>query len=83
MNSTSSRGVEKTRWEAGETHFSPFGTPRASAISWVTFAPGRTPPMPGLAPWLSFSETIRTWSPAAVSANLCGSKSPSSVRAPK
>ena len=69
-NSTSSRGVENTRWYDGDTHFSPFGTPRASAISWVTLAPGSTPPMPGLAPWLSLSETILTWSSAAVSREL-------------
>ncbi len=83
MNRTSSRGVENTRWYDGDTHFSPAGTPRASAISRVTLAPGSTPPMPGLAPWLSLSETILTWSSAAVSRNLSGSKSPSSVRAPK
>ncbi len=83
MNSTSSRGVENTRWELGDTHFSPFGTPRASAISAVTLAAGSTPPMPGLAPWLSLSEVIFTWGSAAVSRNLSGSKSPSFVRAPK
>ncbi len=82
-NRTSSRGVEKTLCAGGDTHFSPLGTPLASAISCVTFAPGSTPPMPGLAPWLSLSETIFTWSPEAVSANFAGSKSPSSVRAPK
>ena len=41
----------------GLTHVWPFGTLRALAISSVTLGPGRTPPMPGLAPWLSFSET--------------------------
>ena len=55
---------------AGETHFSPCGTPRTSAISGVTLAAGSTPPMPGLAPWLSLSETHLTWSWAALSANL-------------
>ena len=36
--------------------------PRASAISGVTFAPGRTPPWPGLAPWLSLTSIIFTCS---------------------
>ena len=67
----------------GLTHFSPCGTSRISAISSVTLAAGSTPPMPGLAPWLSLSETHLTWSLAALSANMAGSKSPSLVRAPK
>jgi hypothetical protein len=61
----------------------PAGTSRAAAISAVTFGPGRTPPIPGLAPCEIFSETIFTWSSAACSANRSGSKSPSGVRQPK
>ena len=83
MNRTSSRGVAKTRWCGGLTHFSPCGTLRASAISLVTLAPGSTPPMPGLAPWLSFSDTHLTFGCAALSANMAASKSPSWVRQPK
>ena len=49
-NSINSAGVEKTWWFEGLTHVSPAGTPRARAISSVTFAPGSTPPIPGLAP---------------------------------
>ncbi len=76
-------GVEKTRCAGGLTHFSPCGTWRTSAISCVTFFAGRTPPMPGFAPWLSLSDTHFTASWAALSRNESGSKSPSSVRAPK
>ena len=83
MKCTSSRGVWNTLCAAGLTHFSPLGTLRASAISSVTLAAGSTPPMPGLAPWLSFSETHLIWSWAALSRNMSGSKSPSLVRAPK
>ena len=36
------------------------GTSRAWAISIVTFAPGSTPPWPGLAPWLSLISIIFT-----------------------
>ena len=60
MNRISSRGVENTLWPGGLTHVCPSGTLRVSAISLVTLGPGRTPPIPGLAPWLSFSETILT-----------------------
>ena len=83
MKRTSSRGVENTLWAGGLTHFFPCGTSRASAISWVTFSPGSTPPMPGLAPWLSLSDTHLTWSCAALERNSASSKPPSFVRAPK
>jgi len=83
MNSTSSTGVWQTRCEDGLTHFSPWGTWRMSAISLVTFAAGSTPPMPGLAPWLSLSDTHLTASWDALSRNESGSKSPFLVRAPK
>jgi hypothetical protein len=68
---------------AGLTHFSPSGTPRAWAISRATFAAGSTPPIPGFTPWLSFSDTHFTAGCAALSAKVCGSKSPSRVQAPK
>ena len=40
----SSSGVEKALCAAGETQSWPTGTPRAAAISAVTFGPGSTPP---------------------------------------
>lgn len=83
MNRTSSRGVEKTRWYGGDTTVPPSGTPRARAISAFTFAPGSTPPIPGFAPWESFSDTHFTSGSAALSANSRASKSPSAVRHPK
>jgi hypothetical protein len=83
MKRTSSRGVEKTLCDGGDTHVSPAGTSRALAISCVTFGPGRTPPIPGLAPCDSFNDTNLTWSCAAFSANLCSSNPPSLVRQPK
>ncbi len=42
----------------GETTSLPASTPRASAISGVTFSPGRMPPCPGLAPWDSLTSII-------------------------
>ena len=83
MNSMSSTGVLNTRCAAGLMQSTPMGTPRISETSLVILSAGSTPPMPGLAPWLSFSSTILTWSSWALSRNLAGSKSPSSVRAPK
>ena len=53
---------------------SPIGTPRVLEISSVTLAAGSTPPWPGLAPWLTLSSTILTWSSAATSANSSGLK---------
>ena len=82
-NATSSRGVWKAECAAGLTQSRPCGTPRTAAISAVTLAAGSTPPMPGLAPWLSFSDTHRTWSSPALSRNFSSSKPPSFVRAPK
>ena len=52
--------LEKSEWLAGETQSTPIGTPRASDISGVIFAAGRTPPCPGLAPWLSLISIIFT-----------------------
>ena len=68
---------------AGLMQSRPCGTPRAAAISAVTFAAGSTPPIPGFAPWESLSDTHFTASWAALSANCAGSNSPSRVRAPK
>ena len=59
------------------------GTPRAAAISGVTFGPGSTPPWPGLAPWLSLSSIIFTCGSAALAAKRSSLKLPSSLRQPK
>ena len=83
MNCIISTGVEKAEWRDGEMQSSPIGTPRVSAISWLTLGAGSTPPWPGLAPWLSFSSTILTCSLAAPAANFSGEKVPSGLRAPK
>ena len=82
-NRTSSRGVANVACAAGLTHSRPCGTPRAAAISAVTFAAGSTPPMPGFAPCESFNDTHLIAPCAALSANWPGSNSPSRVRAPK
>ena len=66
-NSSSPIGVENARWPGGEKTVSPGFTPRMAAISSVTFAPGRMPPWPGLAPCESLSSTIRTISRPACS----------------
>ena len=59
-NRTSSRGVRNVACAAGLMQSRPCGTPRAAAISAVTFAAGSTPPIPGFAPWESFSDTHLT-----------------------
>lgn len=82
-NSTSSRGVEKTRCEGGDTTVSPTGTFRSRAISALTFTPGSTPPLPGADPWDSFNDTHLTSGSAALSANSRASKPPSASRQPK
>ncbi len=61
----------------------PTGMPRASAISGVTFAPGSTPPWPGLAPWLSFSSISLTCGSVAFAWNLSALNVPSSFLQPK
>ena len=53
-------GVENALCFAGETQSTPCGTPRASAISFETFAAGSTPPCPGLAPCESLISIIFT-----------------------
>ena len=82
-NSRNSLGVENAEWLAGETTSLPASTPRASAISGVTFSPGRMPPCPGLAPWDSLTSIIFTWSRVALRANLSSLKVPSLLRHPK
>jgi hypothetical protein len=44
MNCIISIGVEKAEWCDGEMQSTPIGTPRAAAISALTFTAGRTPP---------------------------------------
>ena len=60
MKCSISIGVVKAPCDAGETQSTHGWTWRASAISSVTFGPGRTPPWPGLAPCESFSSIIFT-----------------------
>ncbi len=83
MKSNSSSGVSNAECRAGERQSTPTGTPRASAISGVTLAPGSTPPWPGLAPCEILISTILTWGVRACSANFSGSNLPSGVRQPK
>ena len=61
----------------------PSCTPRVAAISADTFGPGRTPPRPGLAPWLSFTSSARTGADATRSFSRERSKRPCSSRQPK
>ena len=83
MKRTSSRGVVKALWLAGEMQSSPSGTPRALAISELTLAPGSTPPSPGLAPWESLMVTALTSGSRDFSRKAAGSKPPSASRVPK
>ncbi len=83
MNSISASGVEKAEWAAGDMQSLPMGMPRVSEISSVIFAAGKTPPWPGLAPWLSSISIILTWSRVAVLTKFSGEKVPSSLRQPK
>jgi hypothetical protein len=83
MNCSSSTGVAKALWRGGAHAVLPTGTPRAAAISGVTFGPGSTPPWPGLAPWLSLSSIILHLRVAALALNLSSLKRPSSSRQPK
>jgi hypothetical protein len=64
-NSSNPSGVSKAPCAAGDTQSMPAGTPRVAAISGVTLAPGRMPPCPGLAPWLSLISIILTCAVAA------------------
>ena len=83
IKSIISSGVEKAPWLAGETQSMPIGTPRMAAISGVTLAAGRTPPWPGLAPWLSLISIILICGFCATRRNFQAEKAPSSVRQPK
>ena len=72
MKCISSTGVLNAEWRAGEMQSTPIGTPRASAISGVTLAPGSTPPWPGLAPCDSLISIILTCGSCACAANRSG-----------
>ena len=76
-------GEEKAECLAGEIQSSPTLTPRVSAISGVTFAPGKTPPWPGFAPWDNLISTILIWGLETCSTNLSMEKVPSGFRQPK
>ena len=76
-------GVEKAPCDAGETQSTHGCTPRASAISSVTFGPGSTPPWPGLAPCESLSSIIFTCGSRALAMKRSSLKEPSSLRQPK
>jgi hypothetical protein len=54
-----------------------------AAISALTFAPGSTPPKPGLAPWDNLIEMAFTDGNCDLSANAAASKRPSASRQPK
>ena len=54
LSSSSSDTESTSGWRFGEMESLPAGMPRILAISSVTLVPGRMPPLPGLAPWLSF-----------------------------
>ena len=66
MKCISSSGVANALCDEGDTQSTPTGTPRAAAISGVTFGPGSTPPCPGLAPWLSLISIIFTCGSSAL-----------------
>ena len=76
-------GVVKAACDAGETQSTQGWTPRASAISRVTFGPGRTPPWPGLAPCESLISIIFTCGSPAFFAKRSSEKLPSSLQQPK
>ena len=71
-----------SRCRFGLTESRPAGMPRIAAISSVTLAAGRMPPLPGLAPWLSLISNIRTWSSAAIRARRPSSSTPTSPQTP-
>ena len=73
----------KALWAFGLLTVLPAGTPRAAAISGVTFTPGSMPPRPGLAPWLSLISMARTGADSTVSRSLGRLKPPSGSRQPK
>ncbi len=69
-------------WPLGLIESSPTGICRIAAISSPTLAPGRIPPFPGLAPWLSLISNIFTCGRCAISISLSSSSEPSSFRTP-
>jgi hypothetical protein len=83
MKCISSSGVANALCRAGDRQSTLIGTPRAAAISAVTFGAGSTPPWPGLAPWLSLISIIFTCGSRALAAKRSASNVPSSVRQPK
>ena len=76
-------GVLKAPCEAGETQSTQGWTPRASAISIVTFGPGSTPPCPGLAPCDSLSSIIFTCGSRAFAVKRSSLNEPSLLQQPK
>jgi len=83
MNRIISIGVLNAPCDAGETQSTHGRTPRASAISTVTFGPGRTPPWPGLAPCESFTSIIFTCGSRALALKRSSEKLPSLPQQPK
>ena len=81
--STSPATSSNSGWWLGLRTVTPTGTPRASAMAGVTFGAGRTPPRPGLAPWLSFNSTALTGAESRLARKLSMQKRPSAARAPK
>ena len=76
-------GVPNSVCAAGDTQSSPTATPRASAISGVTFGPGSTPPWPGLAPCDSLISMSLTCGEVALATNFSSLKRPCASRQPK
>ena len=71
-NRISSSGVENAECRAGETQSIALGTPRVTAISGVTLAPGSTPPWPGLAPCDSLISIILTCGVVRIASEILG-----------
>ncbi len=69
-------------WRFGLIESWPSRMPRMRAISALTLAPGRMPPLPGLAPCDSLISNMRTLSCAASSRSLSSERLPSRSRTP-
>ena len=78
-----SMGVENAECQAGEMQSCARRTPRMRGDLARHLGGGRTPPWPGLAPWLSLISIILICGLAAISANLSGANVPSVLRQPK
>ena len=77
-------GVGKFAGARGADAVAVAGTPRASAISGVILARGRSPPMPALAPWLSLISMALIWGCLATVSSSCSMlKWPSASRLAK